>query len=476
MLKLLLTGVVGLTFIFAFILIIRNKPDFWFWVLLNFYFDPGGYIVEYRDGKLIGPFTIADVLIAGIIMCLIFASINWKVIFNDKFFSKFLLALTIFSAYYFIVYGGVVPYFHNDLDYSTFLIKNRTYAYGFIILIAVYFFSLKGLKYFYSITLFTGVICLSLYMITLLTGMDLIPVLQEEREGTSMMRIVMGSYGLFDLIFPLALTAYLLSRKINLNLKYTYWLYYGGIVMIITQVITLTRRTQIDIIAAVILIVVIISYLFRTGKISQMLKIIFPAMLVVLVLSLTFPKYGGYVTETAEDTFLIMTTGKDSEGQTEYRVSGTGALELTKEYIRNNLLFGTGYASIWGGERKASTRGQDYAEARDAAGEVNIYFLFFGYGIAGAILMLPLYVIMLRLFLKFTKLLKLTLINYLHDPLVIIFAVYFLYNVAGKFTYKLAGLSGDFTGGSLAETAVLMGIGFALYRKIELNYYINNSQ
>jgi len=477
MLKLALIGVVVLILVIAFIIIIRNKPDLWFWIFLNLFFDPGGYIGEYMDGKLIGPLNVTDVLVVGMIMCLIFTSINWKVVFEDKFFSGFLLALIIFSAYYFIFYGGVVPYFHNDFDYPTFLLKNRIYAYGLIILICVYLFSLRSLKYFYSVTLATGVICLSLYMITLLTGLNLIPVLKLQREGTEMMRISMGGYGLFDVIFPLALITFLLSRKIKLNLKYINWLYYGGIVMIITQIITLTRRTQIDIIGTTIIIVLIIAYIFRTGQLSEMFKIIIPAILIIFVLFFTFPKYLGYVTEVAENTFLVITTGKDSEGESEYRVSGTAELEITKEYIRNNLLFGTGYTYLyWGPGYASSPRGDEFALAADAAGEVPIYYLLFGFGIIGAILMVPLYFILAKLFLKLIKLLRLTLMDYLQDPLIIIFSICILMTIATKFTIKLYSLSQDFTGGRFNLAALFIGIGFALYRKINLNFYLTDNK
>ena len=105
-------------------------------------------------------------------------------------------------------------------------------------------------------------------MITLFTGIELVYVWRIQREGTEMTRITMLSYGLFDLVFPLSLIVYIISKKINLNIKYKYWLYYAGIVFLITQIITLTRRTQIDILGALIIISIIIAYLFRTGKLS----------------------------------------------------------------------------------------------------------------------------------------------------------------------------------------------------------------
>ncbi len=127
MLKLILAGIVGLIIIIALIIIIRNKPDLWFWIFLNLFFDPGGYVVGLLDGALVGSLNISDVFIVGITICLIFAKVNWKSIFQDKFLVRFLFYLLIFSAYFFIVYGGVVPYFHNDFDYPTFLIKNRVF-------------------------------------------------------------------------------------------------------------------------------------------------------------------------------------------------------------------------------------------------------------------------------------------------------------------------------------------------------------
>src|SRR4030065_2160156 len=125
MIKLLLPGVVGLIFIFTLIIIIRNKPDIWFWIFLNLYFDPGGYVTGFRDGKIVGPLNMRDAFIFGIVICLVSAKINWKVISQDQQLSRFLLFLLFFSAYYFIVYGGVAPFIHNDFDYSTFFLEHR---------------------------------------------------------------------------------------------------------------------------------------------------------------------------------------------------------------------------------------------------------------------------------------------------------------------------------------------------------------
>lgn len=475
MLSLLFTGIIAIIIIAALIIIINNRPDIWFWLFLNLYFDPGGYIGGYSDGNLMGPLTMADIFIVGIVICLISAKFNWKIVSGDIFFQNFLFFLLLYSIYYFVVYGGIVPYFHNDFDYTRFLIKNRMFIYGLIILISVYVFSLRSLKYFYNITIFIGVICLSLYLITLLTGLDLIPVWELKREGTEMTRITLLSYGLFNLIFPLALIVFLLNRFVSINLECKVLLYYGGILMLITLLITLTRRIQIDIIGTAIIILILVSYLFRTGTLKGLFKLLIPVITVSIILFLTMPDYAGYIKRTAEDTFLVLTTGENISGETEYRATGTGDLEITKVYISDNLFFGTGY-TFWNyGEGYASsTRGAHYARAADAASEVPIYYLLFGFGIAGALFIFPLYFLMGKLFVNLITSLKSALHNYLHDPITIIFTIYMLLTITIKFTINLYQLSSDFLGPFMSNTAVLMGIGFALNRKIYLNSLINN--
>jgi len=205
-----------------------------------------------------------------------------------------------------------------------------------------------------------------------------------------------------------------------------------------------------------------------------MSKIILPAVLVILTLYFTFPKYIGYVAIIGEDTFLLLATGKDTRGIGSYRVTGTGDLLVTKKYINNNLLFGTGYTYLYWGEKTfaSSPRGAKYALAADAAGEVPIYYLFFGFGIAGAILMFPLYFIMAKLFFRLNKLLKQNLSAFLHDPFIILFSIYVLLTIASKFTFNVFNLSSDFRGSQLSSTAVFLGLGFALLKKINENLEI----
>jgi len=452
----------------AGIIIIRQHLDFFFWLFLNLFFDPGGFVSGFMGGNVFGRFNLADVVIVGIIICLASKKIDWKIIFNDRFFLKFLKLFSVYALYYFIVYGAVAPYLHNDLNYSTFLLKNRNFVYGAIILISVYVFSLRGLKYFYSITLFVGIICLSLYWITLLTGINLVPVNEVERyRGSGMMRISMSGYGYFYSLFPISIITYILSRKQKFRLKYKKYLYYGGMLMTLTLLITLTRRVFVDIVGTIIIAILITSYLFRTAKMPAIMKFAIPALLIFMMLAFTLPQYTDYVSRIAEDTFLLIATGKDTRSVGDYRLSGTGDLLAVKDSIRDNLWLGNGYTYLYWGDSPISTslRGSFYARMADAAGEVPIYSMFFNFGLIGAVLILALYYQMGRLLLKTTKFLKRNISKYYEEPLILIISIYVILTILLKFTFRIMFLGSDFGNHGFPTFAVILGIAFGLHCK-----------
>lgn len=478
MLNMLFVAIVFIIILLAIIIIVRNHPDFWFWIFLNLFFDPGGYVYGFMGGTFMGPLHQSDIFIAGMMVCLISAKVNWKAVFEDKELKRFFIALIIFAMYYYIFYGGVVPFLHNDWNYKTFLMKNRLFAYGFILLLSIYVFAFRGLYYYFLATLVVGFICLNLFFITLVTGINLIPVFTMARNpGEDMMRVGMLSYGIFYSIFPISLITYILSKKINIDIKYKKLLYYTGIVMLITLLLTLTRRIQIDIIGTAILLSIIIAYIFRIGKLSSLMKVIVPAFVVFIVLYITFPDYTGYIAETAEDTFLLMTTGRDSKGQTDQRVSATNDYVEVIKYIENNLVLGAGWTKLeWKGRGNVvSPRGKHHAIIMDAAGEVPIYFLFFGFGLAGAILIIPLYFLIIKLFISMMNLLRKNIIKILHEPLIIIISVYVVLSISVMFTLNFYALGSHFSSPDMTYTAVLLGIGYALNRKLTLYNEINLS-
>jgi hypothetical protein len=328
---------------------------------------------------------------------------------------------------------------------------------------------MRGLKYFYFTTLFLGVLILSAFLISLVTGLKIIPIEVFERyEGSEMMRITIFSWGLIQILFPLSFILFLLSRKIKFNIKYRKLVYIAGMLMVVTLLITLTRRNFITIPGTILIIILLNSFIFRKSKIFAFAKILIPMSIIVLIIYLTLPKYVDYIVNISKDTFQLLTKGSDTRGENEYRVSGTGDLLITKKYIANNFLLGTGYNYLhWGGELEIaiSSRGSEFASAADAAQEVPIYNIFFSYGLVGFIIMIFLYSFLIKLFLRLYSLVKKQINLLIAYPYELLFAIFILYMIVDKFTFSLYSLGSDFT---TPYYGIFIGIGFALLQKLKI--------
>lgn len=429
--------------------------------------DPGGYFTYYLGGRFLSVLTLADIAIIPILLCLYRVKSKNKIIHNDRFFTSFLKVFSVFALYYFIVYGAVIPYFNNDLDYMVFLQKNRFFYYYIIVLISTYVFALRGLKYFYLTTVFISSFVLVAYLITLATGFNLVPVMVFERyEGDEMMRLSIYSWGLISIMFPFSFILFSSSYRIKKNIKYKSLIYSAGILMVLTLLITLSRRYVISIPGTLILIILICSYIFRKSRAVGIAKILVPLGIILIIINLVLPKYVDYIADISQDTFLVLTRGTDTRGEQEYRVSGTSDLEITKKYIGENFIFGTGYSYLyWGkGGYAQSSRGDKYAAAMDAANEVPVYYIFFGYGLAGLVIMIFLYSFLIRLFLRLFSIMRKRISILMEYPYEVLFAIYFLYFIADKFTYSFWSLGKDFV---IPTSGMFISIGFALYKKFK---------
>src|SRR4030095_324096 len=446
---------------------IKRNPDLCFWFFVNILFDPGGYVTYYLGGNVVASINIMDIAILLIVFCLYAIHANFKIIYKDRFLYDFLKIFFIFAVYYFFIYGAIIPYLNNDLNYLVFLQKNRKFLYYIIILLSAYIFALRGLKYFYLTTLCVGLIVLSAFLAAVVFGLDIIPVISLERyEGSEMIRIYLYSWGIFFILFPLAFIIYLFSPKIKFKIQYRKLAYFAGLLMVVALLISLTRRYYITIPGTMLIIILLNSFIFRKSKALALTKILVPIGAVLVILNLTLPKYIDYIVDISQDTFQLLTKGSDTRGEKEYRVSGTGDLEITKKYIADNFLFGTGYNYLhWSDEVAISSRGPVYAAAMDAAGEVPVYYIFFGYGIAGFIIMIFLYSFLIRMYLKLYSLTKKRVAILTEYPYELLFIIYILYNLIDKFTFSLYGLGEDFT---TLSNAIFIAVGFALLRKLKI--------
>lgn len=452
------------------IFIIRSRPDLSFWLILNIYFDPGGYI-SYVIEPFLGRLDFNDILIIFIILNLQYIKFKTKLINQNLLFKRFLRALVWFSVFYFVVYGGIVPYFKDDLNYPLFLLKNRRFLYGILLLFGVYIYSMRGLKYLYSSIVYIAIPTLLFFFITLVFKVPLIQITEMERYGGfNIFRIGISSYGIFDMVFSIAFITFFISSRKNFAMYNKRSLYTAGVLLFIALLLSLTRRTYIDIAGTFLLLAYFISKVAKVSLNKIVVKIIVAGFLITILLNLFASTYKDGVYRVAKDTALLIITGQDSRGLSESRMTGGGIYKNVFAEIKDNIFFGTGYTYFsWefiesmGSQSATSTRGFEFGQLADAAEEVPIINLFFSFGIFGALFLVGLYLNIYRLGYNIFKLLRINFNNLLAEsPLILVFSIFIVVWVAKLFTYNFWVIGDQFMGPKFQINAVYLGLGFAI--------------
>lgn len=460
-----------LIILLVILLLIQKKPDFWFWLFLMLFFDPGGFFYGYFDSNIVGPINFSDLFFFGILISINIVSRQSRILSQDAGFKRMFYYLLFFQIYYVVFYGFLVPYYNNRLDFFFFLQKNRAYFMVLPIMYGVYLFTQRSINLFFKMLVYFAITILTLYMITLLMKIPIIPTLTMERyTGTGIERIAMLSYGLIDLIFPIAIILFLLDRFKRINIKNKKGIYFSAMLMLITYFLTLTRREYLSIILSIILIIILISYVFRVSKFKLSRKIIIPALLGFLLLFALFPKSLDNTLTLFQDTFSLVLTGKDTSGRTDYRISGTDDMLYVKQIISENPVMGTGYIPyIWADIVELKKYGDTFAMAIDASAEVPIYGAFFRLGIVGVLLASGVYILLLKDLFKFLKGIKkrTVLLNRLNNvELILIFLS--IYHLLSIFTIRVYALFGVFySPGQFVVFAVMLGLFYSLKKKWE---------
>lgn len=420
-----------------FVLIVgRYHPVFTFWLLINLYFDPGGYQGVFFQGNVISNVNFADVIF---LLCWIpYFNIKNKIIVlkEDKYFNLFFKYMSIYMLYFVIVYGFIIPQINGRTDFLTFLIKSRLYFMAFLLIRPIYFFIKYGLEVYFKIILFTAAICLTLYFISLMSGYNLIPIATGDRYiNSGITRVTLWSYGLFDWVLNLALIVLLLKIKI----KNKRLLFYSGLLMAFTIVLTLTRRELYGRVFSFIVILFIVIYFFKSHRKIQIIKIVLPLVMLLGLLYITFPKYIGYANEEYKSVISLAKTGKDNQGNEDYRFAGTGDVVAMKKLIREHLFFGVGFTKY---------SYEDLSNFRDinnplaglyAGGELPYLGSIGKMGIIGLLLFLPMYFFILQISLKLYRVIKKYDINVFikRNSYELIFVVFALTFTITKFTFNL---------------------------------------
>ena len=454
---------------FPILLLVQKNPDFLFWFFLMLFFDPGGFYQGYFESKLIGFLSFTDYIFVLLIICIVKVKTTNNIFDYDKDFKKIFYYFLFFQIYYLLVYGFLVPNLNSRLDFLFFLQKNRMYFMALPIMYGVYLFTQRSINLFFKMLVFFAITILILYFITLLTDRPIIQLMTLERySGSGIERISMLSYGLIHWILPIAIILFFLKQRKKIKLPLTKTIYLSALLMLITYFLTLTRREYFNIALSVLLIIFLISYVFKVSKFKLSTKIIIPSTLGFILLFALFPQSLDNTLNLFKDTFLLIFTGIDSKGLSDYRVTGTGAMLYVKQIVIENLIMGTGYVPyIWADVVRLKGFGDTLAIAMDASAEVPIYGAFLRLGIVGVIFASGIYILLLKNVIRLVKSLKIyrpKLDDFNNYELQMTFLS--LYLVFSIFTIRFYALFGDFYSPSTIPLfGVVLGLFYSLKKK-----------
>src|ERR1035437_2102020 len=446
----------------------RYHPVFTFWLLFNLYFDPGGYQAVLFQGNIISILNFSDIIF---LLCWIpyFSLKNRRSVFSEeKYLSLFYKYMVIYLLYFVIVYGFIIPQINGRGDFITFLIKSRLYFMAFLLVRPIYYFVKYGMEDHFKIVIYSAAICLTLYFISLISGLKLIPIATGDRYiNSGIMRITLWNYGLFDWVLNLAFIVLLLKIKI----KNKRLLFYSGLLMAFAIVLTLTRRELIGRVFSILIILIITNFLFKSYAKIQIVKIILPLVFLLGLLYITFPKYIGYASDEYKSIGSLVTTGLDKEGNTDYRLAGTGDVVSMKKLISEHPFFGVGFTR-YSYEDLTNFRDLDNPLAGLYAGGELPYLGSIGkVGIIGLVFFLPMYILILMMSLKLYRIIKKNDINIFmkYNSYELIFAVFAITFTISKFTFNLFNLFVEtYSQASFIVFVIILSILIACYNNLNM--------
>jgi len=170
--------------------------------------------------------------------------------------------------------------------------------------------------------------------------------------------------------------------------------------------------------------------------------------------------------------FLLFSTGTDTRGVSDYRITGTGDLQIAMEFIRNSPLLGTGYQYFnWANAEFYRKIGDINFIAYDASSEVPIYGIFYRMGVIGFIVATPIYLYLLRQLIRFIKKIKIR-IKYLDRSysIYLLTTIFIFVQLIMKFTSEFYTLYYEFYEPSkMVGFVLIVGLFFALKNKIPIS-------
>jgi hypothetical protein len=442
-----------------------EKPDRVFWISLMLFFDPGGFFQGLLGNDLIWRIKYYDLFFFLMMIAYLRSRKNDSSSDQIPETRKAKYYLLFISLYFLVITGFIIPSRFGYADFLLFLQKNRQYFYALPLFLFAYHFSIRSIQQFFSYLVWFAIVLLAAWFLTILTPLKLLPVLTWSRYAEST-RIAMISYGLIYWVQPLGIVVLILGKRIQIRKRKL--LYTAMTFMVLTILITLTRREFMRLFFMLATIPLIVSYVTRSSFLGKFRKYFFSAFLVTAFVFLFFPKYIDYSAQLVTDLYSTLITGSDTQGNEDYRVKGTGDMLIVKKIIADNWLFGIGYNPMDSRNQGDEEVSEDpMSLALDASSEVPIYGAIMRLGLAGLILPAVFFVFMVIILIRIVRFMKTNSMKVRAFPVEFSMLFTLIYFFISMFTIDVYGLFGTFyLPQGFIYICLLLGMLLGLYKRM----------
>ncbi|MDJ0645026.1 MAG: hypothetical protein QNJ57_03495 [Flavobacteriaceae bacterium] len=358
--------------------------DYLFWIFLILFTNPGGIFQALgEDTSRSGTIDSFDFLFLLMFLCFVFIFKKAKI--YSTTYNSILKIIIIFGLYYLIVYGFLIPTLKENPGYTPlgFYKKSRKTVYSLALFLMVYKFYVRSHKIFFKVLVSSSVMVLTLFFITFLTGIDILPIRTHSRGFIDVDRVFIASEGIMQLLIPIGVVIITFKSRVS----WKFWSLLAFFMMFINYVLSITRR---DIIGTFIyfLIAIVLHNYFLNKPLLPVKKILTTAIYLLIFgffISLAFPKYYEAGKKGMEEAVHIVQYGETTSGKKDVRMGlGKGFMQ---NLIVSNIWFGTGFDNRWRGSGdKEGYETSDYPFLSALA----------MMGVFGVLVFLPVYVLVIR--------------------------------------------------------------------------------
>ena len=415
--------------------LLSNLIDYIFWFFLILFTNPGGILDALNIWYIIGRFNIRDLLFILLSICyIIIPKIQDIYDLDFKLIKKFLI---LFLVYYFIVFAYWIPVINGSVNYSfnIALIKSRWTLYSIFLFIYIYEFFKRRFDVFVKILVFSSISILFLFLIQIIIKIHILPVNIMNRGFINMDRMygVNISRGLFPLLIPMGVVVIVFKP----NVKFKKIIIISFVMLSLYYLVSITRRDILSIFFFFLLAVILKTIITRKYKtlFLGILKSLVPIIFLIFASYFVFPKYLEATKLGIIDSFNIIKTGEEINGQKDERL---GLRPFIVQQFLTHPSFGTGFDNRW---RTKEGDNQGF-EASDYPFLAALAM----FGVAGILVFLPVYLLIIKILKKDISYLrnKIEFNRQLIFVLLFTFILFFTFNLFQYFNYFMAVANSDF--------------------------------